>query len=282
MTFRRWQVGLEIGNGTVRALAVQRRRRGWQLRHWWQHTLPAASSAAPEAPPSGVGRLLAEWRKHLPGSISLRVCLPPALFSQRRIKAPDRRLREPERGFYIASQVRRHIQGNGGPLLIDYRDDPLAPHTLLVTAACQSAIGQWRSCLSAAGLDPQIMDFSPCVLRGMARQAALERNFLLIHDMGDGWCWVSPLAHPLEFGFVCRQDAADYDTLRRLISRQYSGAGEDCRPAVYYSSAEPSPLPKDARSWPSFDIFWRAYPPVPPWPQAFLIAGGLALRWEDA
>ncbi|WP_213993269.1 pilus assembly protein HofM [Sodalis sp. dw_96] len=282
MAFRHWQVGLEIGNSTVRALAVQRRRRGWLLRHWWQHTLPAASLNDVEGLPCpGVGRLLAGWRKHLPGSISLRVCLPAHLFSQRRIKAPDRRLREPERGLYIASHSRRHFPEDSGPLLLDYRDDPLVPHTLLVTAARQTAITQWQSCLSAAGLDPQIMDFMPCALRCMARHAGLEREFTLIHGLGRDWCWVSPLSCPLEFGFVRREDTVDFVTLRRMICRQYPGERGAVCPEAYYSSNTGSAVPEGALPWPPFDTFWQIYPPAPPCPQAFLIAGGLALRQED-
>ncbi len=283
MAFRRWQVGLEIGNGAVRALAVQHRRQGWQLRHWWQQILPAASPTGGDGqPPAGVGRLLAGWRKHLPSSISLRVCLPAHLFLQRRMKAPDRRLREPEREWYIASRAGRHFPKDSGPLLFDYRDDPLVPHTLLVTAARQTAITQWQSCLSAAGLDPQIMDFMPCALRCMARHAGLERDALLIHGFADGWSWVSPLSRPLEFGFVPRGDAADHRALRRVIAQQYPDGGEALCPGAYVSSITRSAMPAGALSWPPFGAFWQAYPPMPPWPQAFVVAGGLALRREDA
>jgi len=282
MAFRHWQVGLEIGNSTVRALAVQRLRRGWQLRHWWQQTLPEPSlNDGVGLPSPGVGRLLAGWRKYLPGSISLRVCLPAHLFLQRRMKAPDRRLREPERGWYIASHAGRHFPEDSGPLLFDYRDDPLVPHTLLVTAARQTAITQWQSCLSAAGLDPQIMDFTPCALRCMARYAGLARDSMLIHGLGDSWCWVSPLSCPLEFGFVRRDDASDFEALRRIITRQYPDGSEAGRPGAYFSNITSSAVPKGALSWPPFDTFWQVYPPVPPWPQAFIIAGGLALRQED-
>lgn len=282
MAFHRWQVGLEIGNGAVRALAVQRRRRGWQLRHWWQQTLPEGPAGEGEGPPAGVGLLLARWRKHLPGRISLRVALPARLFLQRRMPAPDRRLREPERGLYIAAHVRRHFPSDGGPLLFDYRDDPLAPHQLLVTAARETAVTQWRSCLSAAGLDPQILDFTPCALRCMARHAGLERAPMLIHGLGDEWCWVSPLAFPLEFGFVARKDAADFPALRRLIIRQYAGEGEAVCPAAYFSSITGADEPEGVLPWPPFHTFWQVSPPVPPWPQAFIVAGGLALREEDA
>ena len=283
MAFRLWQVGLEIGNGAVRALAVQRRRGGWQLRHWWQRALPAASLNEREGSPcDGVGRLLAEWRKQLPGSISLRVCLPAHLFSQRRINAPDRRLREPEREWYVGSHAKRHFPEDSGPLLFDYQDDPLVPNTLLVTAARQTAVAQWQSCLSAAGLDPQIMDFMPCALRCMARHAELERNAMLIHGLDDGWCWISPLSRPLEFGFVRREDALDFEALRRIIGPPPSGERGAVCPGAYFSSIAGADAPKDALAWPPFDTFWQIFPPVPPRPQAFLIAGGLALRPEDA
>jgi pilus assembly protein HofM len=282
MTFHRWQVGLEIGHGTLRALAVQRRRQGWRLRHWWQQTLPEDALIHGEGlPPAGVGRLLARWRKQLPGSISLRICLPVSLMAQRRMKAPDGRLREPERGWYIASQARRHFQDDKQALLFDYRDDPLLPQTLLVTAARQGAIAQWQACLNAAGLDPQIMDFMPCALRCLARYAGLDADKMLIHELGDGWCWVSPLSCPLEFGFIPRPAAADFLAARLLINQQYSHGTLIAGPVAYFSSVLRAVAPINTLAWPPLDSLWLSYPPVPPWLPAFVVAGGLALRHED-
>lgn len=283
MAFHRWQVGLEIGHGTLRALAVQRRRQGWRLRHWWQQALPEnALLHGGDLPPAGVGQLLAGWRKQLPGSISLRICLPVSLMVQRRMKAPDSRLREPERGWYIASQARRHFQHDDKePLLFDYRDDPRLPQTLLLTAARQTAIAQWQSCLDAAGLDPQIMDFMPCALRCLARYAGLDPDKLLIHELADGWCWVSSLASPLEFGFVPRTVAVDFPAARRLINEQYPYTAISAGADAYFSSVVRAVVPPKVMAWPPLDTLWQSYPPVPPWPPAFVVAGGLALRQED-
>lgn len=202
--------------------------------------------------------------------------------SQRRIRTPDLRLREPERGWFVASHAGRHFPGgDGGPLMFDYQDDPKIPQTLLVTAARQSAVMEWRSCLSDAGLEPQILDFMPCALRCMAHHAGLERDRLLVHRLGDGWCWVSPLSAPLESGFVSSTEAGDFASMLRRVAEDFpSDCGLVRRPA-YCSSITHEPLPSGSLAWPSFDTLWRVYPPAPSWPAAFLVAGGLALRRED-
>lgn len=41
-----WQVGLDIQDHSIRALAAQHRRNGWQLRHWWQQALPYSALRA--------------------------------------------------------------------------------------------------------------------------------------------------------------------------------------------------------------------------------------------
>ncbi|TKI05011.1 pilus assembly protein HofM [Martelella alba] len=278
MAFRRWQVGLEIGNGTLRALAVQRRRQGWCLRHWWQKRLPGGEQGLP---PPGADEMLAHWRSALPGSISLRVCLADLLIRQGRIDAPDRRLREPERGWYVVSRASRHFSDDGYPLAFDYQDDPRVPSALLVTAARQSVVDAWQNCLRDAGLKPQVLDIMPCALRAMAGHAGLERDRPLVHRIGDGWCWVSPLDSPLAFGFADRADTADFTAWQRSMAGTLSSTAHTVRHPAYVSSVERAPLPEAAAPWPPFEKLWRVYPPAPPWPEAFVIAGGLAIRQED-
>lgn len=281
MAFRIWQVGLAFENGTARALAVQRRRQGWQLRHWWQQPMPEAApdgNAGP--PPGGLAQLLATWRRQLPGRISLRVSLPATEFIHRRMAAPDHRLGEPEREWYITAHARRHFPVGHEKLLLDYRCDPQAPGTLLVTAARQAAVGQWLSCLERAGLAPEVLDIAPSALRCMATAAGLARDRLLIHASRAGWHWVSPLARPLEFGFITAAEASALPAARALIIERYPDAGGKDQPAYFSSEASCAPH-EDTVAWSPFAALWQAHPPIPAWPAAFAIAGGLAVRRGD-
>lgn len=77
MAFQTWQVGLDIQNGQLCALGIQRRRNGWQLRHWWQHTLPQDTLRNGLVQrPDAIVALLQRWRRQLPSRISLRVGFP--------------------------------------------------------------------------------------------------------------------------------------------------------------------------------------------------------------
>jgi len=281
MAFQLWQVGLAIEDGTLRALALQPRRRGWQLRHWWQHRLPDPPQDDCAAPQAGLRDILRAWRRQLPGSISLRVCLPMHLISQRRMAAPDKRLGEPERGWFIAARAGRHFTPAGEKLLLDYRADPYLPHTLLVTAARQCAVAQWLDCLTDAGLAPQVLDIMPCALRYMAGEAGLAADRLLIHAGQRGWSWVSPLAQPLQFGVIPAEYAGDISRARRFIAQHYTGM-EHLENRPYFSSETRMAAPAGALPWSPFAALWQAFPPIPEWPAAYAVAGGLAVRREDA
>jgi pilus assembly protein HofM len=65
-------VGLDIQNDYARAIAVQRRRNGWQLRHWWQQPLPQVvmrQGILHET--EQLIAILSRWRHSLPSTISL-------------------------------------------------------------------------------------------------------------------------------------------------------------------------------------------------------------------
>ncbi|EGY28000.1 hypothetical protein Rin_00020860, partial [Candidatus Regiella insecticola 5.15] len=72
-----WQVGLDIQMNFIRALAVTRRRYGWQLRYWWQQALPSGILQAGNLQqPEALSERLCLLRKQLPQNISLRIALP--------------------------------------------------------------------------------------------------------------------------------------------------------------------------------------------------------------
>lgn len=136
-----WQVGLDIQMEAIRALAVVRRRYGWQLRYWWHQTLPyGAVREGILQQPDVVSDKLKLLRKQLPRHISLRIALPAQRILQQSIPAPDRRLREPEREGFIHAVASKLFPLSSQELALDYR--AVSERELLITAARQSEVRQ--------------------------------------------------------------------------------------------------------------------------------------------
>lgn len=78
MAFQRWQIGLDIQNGKLCTVAIQRRRQGWQLRHWQQQTLPddALKNGVLQSSP-------AYWRRYGSGDASCQAVIHCALACRR-------------------------------------------------------------------------------------------------------------------------------------------------------------------------------------------------------
>ncbi|POD96078.1 pilus assembly protein HofM [Pectobacterium odoriferum] len=283
MAYHIWQVGVDIQNGFMRALAVQRRRDGWQLRHWWQYPLPddtlrSGSLHHTEA----LCEALRTWHRLLPGHISLRVGFPAQLILQQHLPLPDRRLQEPERSLYIETMAARKLPISSESLAIDYREDPQRQGSLLVTAARRQEIDKWLVCLNNAGLRPDVFEISTCALRVMAQRAGLDANRLLLHRLLDGWLWVSPLNHAFHSGVIHLDELNDETDILSVVSTRYQ---HDVDGIAYYSSVSPD-LPSQQtdvlQTWSPLTVFNHMQPPLPSFPSAFAIAGGLALRPEDA
>ncbi|WEF11728.1 pilus assembly protein PilM [Pectobacterium actinidiae] len=283
MAYHIWQVGVDIQNGFMRALAVQRRRDGWQLRHWWQCPLPddtlrSGSLHHTEA----LCEALRTWRRLLPGHISLRVGFPAQLILQQHLPLPDQRLQEPERRLYIETMAARKLPIGSESLAIDYREDPQMQGSLLVTDARRQEIDKWLACLNNAGLHPDVLEVSTCALRAMAQRTGLEANRLLLHRLLDGWLWVSPLNHAFHSGVIHLDELNDETDILSVVSTRYQN---DIDGIAYYSSVSPD-LPSQQtdvlQTWSPLTVFNHMQPPLPGFPSAFAIAGGLALRPEDA
>ncbi|MGM3162691.1 type IV pilus biogenesis protein PilM [Dickeya undicola] len=299
MAYPIWQVGLDIQNGVVRALAVQRRRHGWQLRHWWQLPLPGGTlSGGSLHHPAALCTVLRQWRQELPRFVSLRLGFPASRVLQQRLTMPDRRLREPRRGEYIARMAAKALPISGDDLALDYRPDPQTPNTLLVTAARQTELNIWLHCLRDAGLQPDAVDITPCALRCMAAQAGLATDHLLLHRFDDHWLWVAPLGEPLAFGTFYPDDIHSDDRHSDSMSGRSDGIAtspdvlkyvstcyqNNASHQAYLSASVPAYLqllPATLIPWSPLSAFERQQPPLPAFPAAFAIAGGLAIRPED-
>ncbi len=275
-----WQVGLDIQSNCVRALAAQRRRNGWQLRHWWQQALP--QPVLREGCMEGSETLVAalkQWRIRLPRHISLRIALPAQRVLQQTLPLPDQRLREPVRHDYITTQGLKQFPLDSQTLAMDYRLAQPNTHQLLLTAARQQELQQWLQCLRQADLQPQVIDIAPSALCIMAGFAGLAPDAGLLHRLEREWLWVAPRTAPFTYGVLSCRDVGNVsqalDAMR--IACPMLGAKE-----VYYSSVLDEVLPEGVMPWSPFTAFSQLYPPLPALPMAFVLAGGLALRREDA
>jgi pilus assembly protein HofM len=274
-----WQVGLDIQDHSVRALAAQRRRNGWQLRHWWQQALPYSALRAGNLESSEMlVTVLKQWRSRLPRHISLRIALPAQRVLQQTLPLPDLRLQEPVRHDYITTQGLKQFPLDSQTLAMDYRQAQPNTHQLLLTAARQQELQQWLHCLQLADLHPQVIDIAPNALSMMAAFAGLAPDAGLLHRLESEWLWVAPRAMPFTYGVLPAGEAV---SVKQALAAMRSACPALGAKEVYYSSVLDETAPEGAMPWSPFTAFSRLYPPLPSQPMAFVLAGGLALRRED-
>lgn len=274
-----WQVGLDIQSHGIRALAVQRRRSGWRLYHWWQYALPQAVLREGYIDKSEIlVAALKQWRTRLPRTISLRIALPAQRVLQHTLPVPDHRLREPVRHDYITAQGLKQFPLDSQTLVMDYRLAQPNTHQLLLTAARQQEVQQWLSCLQQADLQPKVIDITPSALCLMAEAAGLSPDAGLLHRLETEWLWVAPRTVPFTYGVLPCGEIEGVTQVLDVMRKAFPVTGEK---EVYYSSVLDEAIPEGVMSWSPFTAFSQLYPPLPALPAAFVLAGGLALRQED-
>lgn len=267
MAFHTWQIGLDIQNRQVCALALQPHRDGWQLRHWWQQRLPQDTlrNGVLQSSPELLTALTA-WRQRLPRRYSLRVGLPARLVLQRQLPLPAQLLKEPALGRYVQAAAHRLFPLEPAALALDYRQDAQSGQ-LCVTAARLESIDHWAAPLLQAGLKPQVFELTTEALRRLACQATLQDGAVLVLQQDNRWLWSDG------------HTAADNGEATTLAALQQQ-AFPDAR-SVAWCTAEPCLLPADASIFSPFDLFRYKQPPLPENPGAFALAVGLALRAGD-
>jgi len=275
MAFQTWQVGLDIQNGQLCALGIQRCRNGWQLRHWWQHALPQDTLVNGLLQrPEPLIPLLQRWRKLLPYRLSLRVGFPPQLVLQRQVDLPGTQLREPERSRYITAAARRFFPIEPETLALDYRTDAEQEQTLYITAARRDALQAWLRCLEQANLKADVLELTPAALRALSCSLSLAPSAALVHRLHDHWLWYSALPGHPRWGWCSLLEAPDFAALQQ---KQLATIN-----AFYYSSVLEEPLPPSAQWLDPLAAFSLKHPPLPQLAGAFSLAAGLALRPGDA
>ena len=270
MPFQTWQVGLDIQNTQLCALAVQRRRGGWQLCRWWQQGLPQDTlrngvlQSSPE-----LQAALRKLHRQLPYRYSLRVGLPAQLVLQRPLALPTQHLQEPALGRYVTAAAQRLFPVEPDALALDYRASE-ADRQLYVTAARRDVIAQWLAPLQQSALQPAVFELTTHALALTAQAAGLAEDaaLLLYHDTQ--WLWYSRASENL-VGTASLETAAE-----ALPQRCFPQAR-----TLYGCAPSHIPLPAIFSSFSPLRLFTFQQPPLPQQDAPFCIAAGLALRPED-
>src|SRR5471032_3408996 len=261
MRLQAWQVGLDIQAGFVRAIAVQRRRYGWQLRHWWQHPLPPISLRGGILhETAGLSAILSVWQHSLP--------------------QPDARLSGAARSAFIFASGARHFPLSTEQLVMDYRAAPAGDNAIIVTAARRQEVEQWQHVLAASGLFPEVIELAPCALQLAASASGVSGEKLLFHRLDEGWLWVSPHGLPFQFGAFDDEEVSDVTTLNTLARAQYR-ASRLCEEGSLFSGAVSEPLPEGIASWSPLTAIGQLSAPLPAHPGSYALAVGLAIRAVD-
>lgn len=272
MAFQKWQVGLDIQNGQLCALGIQRRRNGWQLRHWWQHALPhdTVSHGALQSSPALIA-ILQRWRQHLPRAVSLRIGFPPQAVLQRALPTPSLQLREPELGRYAAAAAERLFPLTASELALDYRV-AAQPSQLHLTAARQSVLQQWLATLGQAGLTPDVVELTCGALAMVGKTMQLPAKAALIHQLSDHWLWYLPGAPEAVTGWAPGLLTSDSQQLKQLLPTART---------LWFSANISAELLTGMQPLQPLSLLQFMQPPLPANGGMFTLALGLALRPED-
>lgn len=266
MIFPGWKIGLDIQTEGVRAVAVQKHRRGWQLRQWWN--LPFPSVIVTDnilSQPAVLLEILDGWRKQLPRRFQLSVSFPTERTFQQNIPIPDKNLSEAVRENYVAYTTARQLQLPASQLCYDYLEQS---DVLQVTASRQSDLNTLLSSFASVQLYPDTV--TPCdkVLCALPAGCHLKTCQYRVHEEPGYWLWAS-CNHTMSSGW---QDKRQYSDLTALC-RWLKSAPEN----IAFSTA--CPRDKASLAVQELDVWQlltRLYPPLPQTKGRYTIALGLA------
>lgn len=269
MVFTTWQIGMDIQRESIRVVAVQRQRQGWQLRHWWQLPLPEGTfSDGLIMNTEALTKALVEWRKELPLRHQIRISFPVSRTLQRPVPASDKRLSEPAREAYIASATARQLQMTSAQLCWDYlpSQDVADPH--LIVAARQTDVAALLKSLAAIRLYPTTLTPGASALPALVSPCRLEKYQYLVHQEQGHWLWASTEPVP-RWGW---SDTNAVPTIFDLC-QQLKTEPE----LVALSLAQSSPVPANILSLDAWRAFYRLQPPLPRNGAEFTVAIALAI-----
>lgn len=278
-----WNVGLEIHNDCFVAVALQKKRDGWQLRGWWKILLnqPVYNRQGLFNPKLLIAELQ-RWRKLLPKIISLRLVLPHHLVLQHPLKLPSHSLSPQELEWYVEASVNKLFPLSAKELAIDYRiHNNHTPSELLITATRQTELTVWIKTLQQAGLAPEAIDITPCILRVIAHYSAVPKDNLLIHLSKEDCLFVSPLSHDFYFEHISLSGEELYHYKDFALQRYKQISNQPVQAVSISGDFENYLSSPEIHYWSPFSAIRRVQPPMPQTPSVFTIPCGLALREID-
>lgn len=189
MASRVWKMGLHIQQDGVRAVALQRRREGWQLNKWWYFPVVNAvdhNGLIGDGEP--LMTTLQALRAELPSQHHLRIAFPARRTLQRTLPLPDR-LCESECQAYVTASTAKALQMPPGSLLSDYSADA-ALTSLSVTAAHRQEVSYVTKLMARAGFSQYALTPDACALTSFFPFAGPQVQGIAAYD-GEQWLWAT-------------------------------------------------------------------------------------------
>ncbi|MFV0547924.1 MAG: pilus assembly protein PilM [Limnobaculum xujianqingii] len=283
-----WQVGLDIQEDSFCALAIQRRRYGWQLRHWhYQQVTPLCIGDNTAMFSPEIITTLSEWRCNLPRRVSLRIALPAEVILQQSIKLPEPSLSLQEQTWLVEASMSKLFPLAARELAVDYRlmssvnSNQSASGEIVVSATRRSVIEHWRVELARANIFPDIIDTTPCILRSMALSGGVSPDSLLVHQLYEKYLLVSPLNHALYYQVIPDNSMTVLERIEHARQTYQQISGYTVSQVSYSGLPTSAVFPSDIQCWSPLVALQQMQPPLPEAPQQFVLACGLALRSED-
>lgn len=263
----RWQVGVDIQQDRLLAVAVQHRRYGWQLRGWWEWLLPHHSQDDAQLPPeSDVVSALVALRKTLPGGYRLRVGIPTGRTLQQQLALPAMALSDAETHRYIGQMAAQQLDMPVSQLCWDYGIHSGSQLACVTTAPAEEVSRLQRyftqSRCQLAAITPDALALAPY------RIQQADSVWVIYRGQQD-WLWYGP--H--QWGATRCSDVAGIGGLLERLGCPMTNALV-CEPQTAIL-AQPEDRPQERLD--PYSVLQLVAPPLPEDIGPFVIALGLAL-----
>lgn len=282
MFFSKWNLGLEIQPHQIIAIAVQKRRYGWQLRGWWQIVLPQSvyhqqGLCLPEL----LTQSLRQFRKNLPDKLSVRMTLPNHLILQHAFPLPEQIGTPQDLQWYVESSVNKAFPLSLNELTIDYRPyKKKTGNSIWVTATKREQLKQWLAILKSANLTPDIIEIEATILRNMAYCAGVTQGTLLLHKAPNYNLLIAPYEHDFYFEQITDDDSFSPEIYPSLKARYYQATQQTAETIALSGDITPNNANND-EIWSPFAAITQLTAPLPQNASLFSISCGLAIRETD-
>lgn len=260
MASRVWKMGLHIQQDGVRAVALQQRRQGWQLKKWWYFPLINATDhngliRSSEA----LLKTLQSLRAELPAQHHLRIAFPARRTLQRTMPLPGS-LCESECHTYVTASTAKALQMPPGSLLSDYYPD-VAHTSLSVTAAHRQEVDDVTTLLERAGFSHYALTPDACALTSFFHFAAPQVQGVAVYD-GEQWLWATQArwGSQAEGGMESLSETLSLTASQWLCCCESPAQGyHACNPWQWLTWAHPPKAPDEWRFAVALGLAWGNY-----------------------